>query len=199
MGTWLSASPLLADDPVIVRVEEDWELSVGEPTGEDNAPQVSTVMTPHPGIDGTHFIFLVNYRTEPSYQAGGMEIQQWYGDNVVAHTSKLNTQLSQSGESVRWTQSIELTGGNLVYRIKDGIGDTWGTFGNGTLVSGVATELTNLATYSPVVSIQESGISYAGNRVSSLTLRQIRWIASDGRVYSVSAPIDLDSDLDPWE
>ena len=41
------------------------------------------------------------------------------------------------------------------------------------------------------------GVSFAGFRVRSLTLTKLRWFDSDGNVYELNAPIDVDADLDP--
>ena len=45
----------------------------------------------------------------------------------------------------------------------------------------------------------QSGMGFAGNRVESLTLTRLEWHLSDGKVVVFTAPIDIDSDLDPWD
>jgi hypothetical protein len=49
----------------------------------------------------------------------------------------------------------------------------------------------------PAIAIAESGVNFAGNRVRSLTLTKLRWTDSNGQVYELNAPIDVDADLDP--
>jgi hypothetical protein len=186
--------------PVIVQVEEDWELLVGEPNVLANAPQVSMVMTPFANIEGYHFLALLNLRTHPDYRAGGLQVQLWNGESLVSyHNSPQEELLHHTGETVAWTQRMQLSGGNVVFSIVDGLSASWGNFGGqGYLVASFPSTIDNLISYNPYVTLNESGITFAGNRVSSLTLKQIRWITDSGQVYSVSAPIDIDTDLDPW-
>jgi hypothetical protein len=81
--------------------------------------------------------------------------------------------------------------------VTDGSGETWGTFGGwGFSIEG-STGLTKLNGYRPGISIDQSGIGFAGNRVSALTLQKIRWKTADGQEHEMVAPIDIDSDLDP--
>jgi hypothetical protein len=51
--------------------------------------------------------------------------------------------------------------------------------------------------YRPAVSLEESGITFAGNRVSSLVLTKLVWRTSDGVTSQLVAPIDIDADIDP--
>jgi hypothetical protein len=186
--------------PVIVKVEEDWELEVGEPNTAANAPQVSMVMTPFSHTNSNHFLVLLNLHTHPDYLAGGIQVQQWVGGEIASyHTGSTTEQLSHTGETVRWTQRLELDSGAVRFSVVNGHGSTWGNFGGeSSLQSSFASGLTSLVGYNPYVSIANSGITFAGNRVASLTVRQIRWYTESGDVYTVSAPIDIDTDLDPW-
>ncbi|MFO0911927.1 MAG: hypothetical protein U0795_03140 [Pirellulales bacterium] len=186
--------------PTIVKVEEDWELEVGEPSTASNAPQVTMVMTPFANIDGYYFLTTVNHQTHPDYVAGGLQVQLWRGEDVQSyHNGSEGVQLEATGEKVKWTQRMELKDSRVRFSVENGHGNTWGSFGgDGNLKASFPTTMTNLISYNPYVSITSSGISFAGNRVASLTLKQIRWYSDSGQVYSVSAPIDIDTDLDPW-
>ena len=95
---------------------------------------------------------------------------------------------------------MEIKNDQVQFEIKDGSSKSWGGFGGlGHLRLTVDTGQTNLNSYRPQNSITQSGIGYAGNRVVSLVLQRITWIASDGQRYDLHAPIDIDSDLDPWD
>jgi hypothetical protein len=183
----------------IVAIEEHWELSVGQPDAESSAPQVSMVMSPSGDLNGQYFLFTLNHHSVPEWIPGGMQVQYWNGEEVVE--SKVGPQeetLSNGDEVVRWVQRTALADGQLTFEIKSGTSQTWGSFGGaGHLKFGVSTDLDNLNGYKPAVSIEGSGISFAGNRVKHLTLQKLRWIDADGQVYELSAPIDVDADLDP--
>jgi len=50
------------------------------------------------------------------------------------------------------------------------------------------TELTNLNTYDPAVSLTNSGVGYASNRVTSLTLTAIRAYSAAGLIGQDTNP-----------
>lgn len=198
----IGSSTAFGELPIIVAVEEDWELEVGQPTSATNAPQGSTFMTPFNTADSTYFLFNINHHTHPVYGPGGLQVQRWNSSQIVDYSnSPESQQLTQVGETVRWTQSLSLQDGLIAFAIKDGSSTSWGSFGGqGNLsLTMSSSSLDTLIGYNPLLSVQESGISYAGNRVASLRLLQIRWITETGETYVVSAPIDVDTDLDPWD
>jgi hypothetical protein len=74
---------------------------------------------------------------------------------------------------------MEIAGSFLLFEITNGSSTTWGSFGGqGYLKASVPTTLANLNTYNPDVSVQNSGVSYAANRVESLTLKGVRLFLS---------------------
>jgi hypothetical protein len=196
LAAWMT-SPGYAIE--IVAVEEHWELSVGEPDAASSSPQVSMVMSPTGNLDGAYFVFTLNHHSVPEWIPGGLQVQYWNGEEIVE--SKVGPQeatLNNTDEVVTWVQRTELNDGNLVFEIQSGSSDSWGTFGGaGHLKFSVASSLTNLNGYRPALSIEGSGISYAGNRVKHLVLQRLRWIDSNGQAYELTAPIDVDADLDP--
>lgn len=196
-----AAVPNISNAYEIVRVEEEWTLSVGQPTVNSNGPQVSMVMSPHSDIDGQYFMFYINYRTDPDYLPGGAQVQSLYGDSVIESRDNPNDSLlDHDAEELTWTQVMSMTPNGVEFEIKDGSSNSWGGFGGlGHLKMTVATVQSNLNSYRPQISLTQSGIGYAGNRVVSLVLKRITWVTSTGQVYNLYAPIDIDSDLDPWD
>ncbi len=196
---WLSWGQM-ATAGTIVRVEETWSLEVAEPDLKQNGPQVTMTMSPAGGLDGVFFLFSLNYKNFPQYQAGGLQVSQFYGEKQEQYkTGPACGALQTNEETLVWTQSISLENGNLTFEIKDGNSVTWGAFGGqGYLKISIPSSATSLNHYSPLTSIEESEIGYAGNRVASLKLMKIRWHFSNGRVYEKNAPIDIHTDLEPW-
>lgn len=190
-----------ADAIEIVKVEERWSVEVGQPNLVANAPQISMIMSPHADLDYDFFVFLINHRTQPSYAPGGSQVQLWDGDFVEDYRNHTNeSPLNQDGEVITWTQVMSVDSGTVSFEVRDGSSQSWGGFGGqGLLKTSVTTGQSNLNTYSPVNSIQQSSIGFAGNRIVSLTLEQITWHLSDGRTYTQYAPIDIDTDLSPWD
>ncbi len=183
----------------VVYIEEHWELTVGGPEIDRCAPQVSLVMSPTGDMDSHHFVFLLNHSTYPDFISGGLQMQHWDGDSMVTTVNSNHTDiLSYDNETITWVQKLSLHNGNVLFDVDDGRSDTWGAFGDGDgliLWTGVA--MNRLNNYRPAVSIGESGITFAGNRVSSLVLTKLVWKTADGEVTELVAPIDIDTDIDP--
>lgn len=188
-----------ADAAKVIAIEEFWELSVGGPESPRCAPQVSMVISPEDHLEGDWFLFTLNHHTFPNFVAGGHQLQRWSKGDVLATAESHRVDvLATEGETVRWTQRMTLQDGVLSLQVKDGTSQTWGTFGQGSsLKLSVPSTLTSLNGYRPAVSLEQSGITYAGNRVSSLVLLKLRWTTDDGQSHELVAPIDIDTDLDP--
>jgi hypothetical protein len=183
----------------IVRIEEYWQLRIGQPDPQSVAPQASMVMAPYSQLDATYFVFALNHRGVPHFAPGGLQVQHWENDAPIATIDARSEQpIVDANEVIAWVQRLELKEGRLVFEVVDGQSNSWGAFGGGQeLQLTVPTTLTNLNGYAPRISLEESGVSFGGNRVQSLVLQKLRWTDSAGQVYELVAPIDVDADLDP--
>ena len=195
LGAIRSAS---ADSPKIVQIEEHWELAVGEPDTQLSAPQATMVMSPSDNLNGQYFVFTINHRSVPGYEPGGMQVQLWNGNDAVdAESSSVGT-LDHSNDVIQWVQRLKVENGTLSFEVVDGSSDAWGSFGgDGSLAFSTPTSLENLSGYRPAISIGESQVGYAGNRVQRLLLKKLVWVTDDGQTHELDAPIDIDADLDP--
>ena len=185
-----AAGPLEAQDtPVsVVRVEEDWELVVSQPDVVVDAPQVTVVSSPVGHLDGLYAAFELNHQSQPTFAAGGMQLQLWNGEQpVVSKKHKQGIFLQHDNEVVTWTQEMRLQDGVLTFVVKNGNSTSWGAFG-GPLPSSVTTTLSNLNGYNPLVSVNESGPGFASNRVTSLTLKKVRLHLSNGAYVDDDTP-----------
>lgn len=191
----VAGAPALANK--VVSVEEHWELQLSQPDSERSAPQVTMVMSPKNDVGGKHFLFTLNHVTLPDYRPGGMQVQAWDGDSFsdekVGNTS---TALQNSNETVRWTQKLALGDGTLTFQVVNGESATWGAFGGDDLTITVPSSIGALNSYKPSVSLSESQVGYAENRVASLTLTKLVWVTEDGVVHEQNAPIPIDTSLD---
>jgi hypothetical protein len=172
--------PTAADTPNVDKVEEDWELVVQLPEVNTDAPQVTCVISPGGDLFGVYAAFELNHHTQPDYAAGGLQLQLWSAGYPVDRSSFSNQSLlQQPSEAIRWTQRMRLHEGQLVFDVRNGSSQTWGSFGGwGVLRVAIPTELTTLATYQPAFSADHSGVGYAGNRVTRLALREVRWFSN---------------------
>jgi len=193
----VAATLALADSTRVISVEEHWELHVAQPDHDRSAPQTTMAMSPTSGLDGVHFLFTLNHSTVPEYAAGGLQVQLWNGDDLVqSQSAQEGVSLDQSDEVIHWTQKLSLQDGRLTFQIIDGDSQTWGTFGGDGLSVSTDTSLTALNSYHPGVSLTESQVNYAENRVTSLTLTKLVWVTDDGVVHEQDAPIPIDTSLD---
>lgn len=190
-----SSSALAAD---VVWIEEHWQLTIGEPDAESSAPQISMMMSPYGDLDHDFFLFSLNHQSHPDFRSGGLQVQHWNSDGEVSHSSDKEGCLHHANETISWVQRLSIHEGDVTYEILDGHSQSWGQFGDtGQLRKTFESSLHNLNDYDPGLSITESGVNYAGNRVSSLVLTRLRWGTAQGNVHELQAPIDVDTDLDP--
>lgn len=166
----------------VVRVEEDWELVVATPDPNQNAPQVTCTISPLGNIGGVHCVFELNQQTLNSYLAGGLQLQAWNGaESLAGKTTVAAAMLATPGETVTWTQVMELNGCELFFSVVKGHGVTWGEFGStGQLKVVVNTNFTNLNAYNPAVSVANSAVGYGANRVAALKIKRVRLITANG-------------------
>jgi len=174
-----------AEAAEIVRVEEDWELVVSEPDPDNNAPQVTCVMSPAATTDSLHMALEINHKTMPDYEPGGVQLQVWNGETpVTSKNSPIQGVLQSAAETVRWTTKMSLADGLLTFEITDGSSTSWGAFGGqGYLKASVPTSATSLLTYSPESSRSKSGVGFAANRVETLVIKEVRYYSSLGLVH----------------
>lgn len=193
----IAAGSLAADtnDSDVYRVEEDWQLVVGDPDVLNNGPQVTCTISPA-DMKTAFCAFDINYHTQPDYQPGGLQIHTWDPVDPVAFANSSRTGvMSNSAETVTWTQAMTWSDSSITFQIVNGTSQTWGTFGgvqggaSGELTLTLPTALSNLNRYSPQVSLDNSGVSFASNLVGSLTLRSVRWYDAKGNLlYQITDP-----------
>jgi hypothetical protein len=184
-GTAWAQSP-----PDIVRVEEDWELVLGTPDADTDAPQVTCAVSPLGNLESWHAALELNQQSLPTFAPGGVQLQIWEGEVPLSDRRFPNgAVLAQPGETVHWTQSMQLSEGNLTFEVINGSSTTWGPFGGqGYLKASVATTLSSLNGYSPAVSVENSRVGYAANRVQSLVLKRVRYYTSTGQQIEDTTP-----------
>jgi hypothetical protein len=192
-----ATAPAWGQSTRVVSIEEHWELQLGQPDVDRSAPQTTMVVSPSGSVEGVHFLFTLNHVSAPDYEPGGMQVQLWDGQQLVESASSESGAFSHDAEVVRWVQRVSLEEATIRFAILNGESETWGTFGGDDLSVSEHTSLTSLNGYRPAISLSESQVSYAENRVASLTLTKLVWVTEDGQVHEMNAPIPLDTSLDP--
>lgn len=186
----LVATKASAQTPAaLMAVEEDWELVVAQPDVNSAGPQVTCSIFPTHLTDTLNATILLNHRTIPDFAAGGLQLQLWDGDYVVATRRIPNESvLSNDGETVTWTVRLEISHQNeLLLSIFNGNSTTWGSFGNqGYLNITMPTTLPDLSGYSMNNSMNNSGVSFASNHVQSLKLLRVRLTDANNVTNTVS-------------
>lgn len=166
----------------VARVEEDWQLAIDQPDINNDGPQVTCVISPQT-VDAVYAAFDINFHSQPDYQAGGLQMHVWDpNDPIKTYNFPATGVIQQTNETVTWTQRMSLAGGVLVFQVLNGNSQTWGSFGGSSSWIAVNTSLSDLDGYDSNESLDNSGVSYAGNRVQSLTLVAVRWYDSHGNL-----------------
>jgi hypothetical protein len=198
LAAFLVAAPVWGESTQVVLVEEHWELRLGEPDSGRSAPQATMVMSPTCDLGSEYFIFTLNHSTVPDFEPGGMQVQHWDGSTLVSE--KLGDEdgtLANHDEVVSWIQHLSVHDGTLTYRVRQGSSETWGSFGGDDLTLTSPTSLSSLNGYRPGISLTESEVGYADNRVESLVLTKLVWVTADGTVHEQNAPIPVDTSFEP--
>lgn len=184
----VGANAVYAADSTVIRVEEDWELDIKQPDPDTQGPQVTCAISPTGDASGVFAAFNLNHRQVPEYHEGGLQLQLWNGEESLSSATAGNDLLAQNNEQIHWTSQMTVDAGVLSFAIVNGSSQTWGSFGGGDLRGSLPTELTDLNGYSPAVSVANSGVGFAGNRVVSLTLRAVRVYSKDGLILEDNQP-----------
>lgn len=168
---------LNAADPVAyTRIEEDWELVIGEPDPDVHAPQVVNVFAPTNSLSNDYAIFEINHSTQPEYLEGGMQLQLWRDDDCVSLAGPADELLlSTPGETLRYTLVMAIVNGQLWCGVRNGTSTTWGEFGASSLNVTCPARLPNLSQYSPELSTSKSRVAFAGHRVERFVLKRVRY------------------------
>jgi hypothetical protein len=171
----------------VVRVEEDWELQLGEPQSSDMSPQISTYMWAKDGFPLTMSVHL-NFAPYGVFAIGGVQTIASVDDSVVAmQSSGPQAPLQTDGEKITWTQVMAVSNGNLAFGVDNFSSWTWGQLGLGdTAISVPADGLSDLNGYLPRKSLVASGVGYGANRVESLNLVKVRMFDAEGNVLELS-------------
>ncbi len=175
----ISLSPAWAETPTDVsRVEEDWELVVGEPSVDDTSPQIISFISPTERIDAECAVLELNHSTQPAYLDGGVQFQRWFGDfERIWRTPHTQNRLATPGEKVKYTMVMKIENSVLTFGVRNGTSQTWGTFGGTSEQwnSSVASPYANLDAYRPAISTKYSRVGYARNRVQKFSLKEVRY------------------------
>lgn len=183
----------------INRIEEDWKLVIDSPNTDEDGPQITTCMSPVSDSSTPFAAFDLNYRDHPSFQAGGLQAKVYSksGGSVLSSTSQGSSLLNTENETITWTQRLSLSNGVLTYTVVNGQSTTWGVFGQPDGLDALTfnTTVTSLSGYSPTTSVNASGVGWQSNRVTSMTLVQVRYyngsqlVSTDTTARSVNLAI----------
>lgn len=169
-----------------LRVEEDWEIIVKEPSPSTDSPQLTVVFGPADPESKTHAVFEINHSTQPSYLKGGMQLQCWWGESLVDYRNQHHpSDLYHDNETITFTTATEVGINKINMEVINGKSQSFGTFGGEIyLRTSVAVTKANLDGFDSEYSLQHSGCGWGKNRVSKLARKAIRYYGKDGAVIT---------------
>lgn len=182
---WSSFTPsiLSADDrKAIYYVEENWELTLGDPDPEINSPQVSFFVFPNRDDESRYFELQLNYAADATYSSGGFRVTAAVNGKAIDHERGGHFQnWSASDDCIRWTTVMAVKDSRYLFAIKNGESSDWGTFGGPEFLVEMPHENGDgLMRYHPDTSLANVDIGFGANRVRSIYLKSIRVVFEDG-------------------
>ncbi len=173
----------------VMRVEEDWYIKIGTPEPIADSPQITTVIAPAWNTTGNYGVFDLNCATQPNFASGGVQLQLWYGPDMLRSNSNTNwDSIRFTDEEIRYTSVMRLLGDQIIFEIINGSSTTWGSFGTGELIVQNTTWRNHLNAYDPDCSVSNSRIGWASYQVRSFVLQQIRYFSDLGLQSTDSTP-----------
>lgn len=171
------------------RVEEDWVVILGTPDATLQGPQITTALSSTELLADVHMVFELNSRPLPDFTGGGMQLQCWSGDLLLAYKGNSDNGLLQTpGEVITYTTSMKITGGLVSFDVLNGKSTTWGTFGTpGVLRVSLDTPQSGLGRYSPDVSAQNSRVGFGGNMVQKFYMNQVRYYDANNNLLQTDS------------
>ncbi len=184
-----------AADPLVVRIEEDWEMIVANPAPRAPAPQITTTMSLYGQLAHPRFDFTLNPGGRPAKSSGGLQVRvtQSSAGRPLVRRARTGKPLRQAGETVTWTQVLAVGRGKVTYAIKNGRSQTWGDFGSEDKLSvTIPAPVANLNQYDADLSLLSSGLSgvvLGPPRVHRLSLVEVRAYTPEGLLSRDDSPV----------
>lgn len=181
----------LAGEPW-TRIEEDWELQINEPDQLANCPQLTVYLTPDRDRLDTYFQLQLNHAADENFSGGGFRVSalqnDWPVDEARSQTRAL---LNVDDDVIKWTSVMAVQNGEILFAIKNGHSQSWGTFGGPEYLLRMPSEgLDDLSRYTPLQSAEDVDIGFGSNRVPSLILKRVRAYRADGTYVAIDANLD---------
>ena len=170
----------------VVRIEEDWKIVVNDPSPATDSPQITVVFGPADPESKTHAVFEVNHSTQPSYLEGGMQLQCWWGEDLVEYRNQHHpSELYVSNETIAFTTATAVGNNKITMEVINGSSASFGTFGGEVyLRTTVSLSRANLDGFDPEFSLKHSRCGWGKNRVGSLARTAIRYYDKNGELAS---------------
>lgn len=187
-----NSNEVVLDGEPWVRIEEDWELVINEPDQLVNCPQLTIYLTPDFERSDMYFQLQLNHAADANFSGGGFRVSalqnEWSVDEARSLTRAL---LSVDDDVVRWTSVMAVHNGEVLFAIKNGSCQSWGTFGGPEYLLRMPAEgLQDLSRYTPVQSAEDVDVGFGSNRVQSLILKRVRAYREDGTHVVIDANLD---------
>jgi hypothetical protein len=179
----------------VEQVEEDWQLTIGEPDPEIDAPQVSASMIPFASNLDLHLQVNLNHAVKPEFASGGIQMRIMADGDLYQQVHKrAGEKLAEDSEVVRWTTLVQKQPAGYIFGISTGTSVSWGAFGGDYHFVFIPNSMApgGLGGYAHERSLEHSGVQYAGNRVQSLRLLRTRITYSDGLVVEQQIHRDVE-------
>ncbi|MDA8697263.1 hypothetical protein N9M41_02220 [Rhodopirellula sp.] len=183
----LAVGAVCGSEPDVWKIEEDWELETYQSDPVIISPQITFFTVPDNRDSSTYFQLQMNYAADDSFSAGGFHVAAIRNDDSIdEERSEQQIALSFNSDLLKWTNVMAVVNNEVLFAVKDGIGQEWGDFGGPEYLVRIGqTSITDLRFYDHQLSVESVDVGFGKNRVSSIKLKRVRLFRIDGTTTTI--------------
>jgi hypothetical protein len=175
----LATSAKSGDDDPIVRIEQDWEITLNQPDGTTASPQITLLLSPALNSQVVMIVTL-NYQDTPNFYPGGVQVQLWDGEACLGYYNHGTSVVVKNSEKWNFTTFIETRGSKLTGGISKGTFPTFGNIPSGGATVSASKAIASFPNYTTIDTLKRSGVLLGDIRVQSIKIKQVRVYDAEG-------------------
>lgn len=183
--TFACCDGVIAADPELVRVEEDWLALIIETDEGNTTPQLMNVISPDQSLSGTYGLIELNHSTYPTFSRGGLQIQTRRGDTLLSANDYADgVSLRHDYDRLEYTVYLSVEQNEMYVGVSNVRSKTWGSLNLPQMRVQMNRLNRSLADYSPDYSAANTSVLVGAPRLATFCQVRTRYIYSNGDIVT---------------